>query len=285
MSPDPAELAPSRDPAAYGRRPLFTGVFFAWISLCLVCVLAGAAIARFALPPEFGRKAEPARVETPKAAPATEAPVTPTAATPPAATPADPGLADRVARLEGAQGRTDHAAASALAAASLSDAAATSRPFADELASLAPLFPDSADLRALRPLAIQGAPTHAALAAALPDAAAQAAQAVGQPDKDAGFLAKVWAAITKVVILRRVDDTAPGAEGVLARAQSRAATGDLEGALGLIDTLPATAREALSDWSTPAHRRADIDHHIARLRAQALADLTPPPQSRPGAAR
>ena len=132
MSPDPAELAPSRDPAAYGRRPLFTGVFFAWISLCLVCVLAGAAIARFALPPEFGRKAEPARVETPKTAPAAEPPVTPSAAAPPAATPADPGLADRVARLEGAQGRTDHAAASALAAASLSDAAATSRPFADE---------------------------------------------------------------------------------------------------------------------------------------------------------
>ena len=276
MSPDPAELAPSRDPAAYGRRPLFTGVFFAWISLCLVCVLAGAAIARFALPPEFSRKAEPARADTPKAAPPpAEGPVTPPIATPVAPAQADQGLAERVARLEGAQGRTDNAAAAALAAATLSDAAATSRPFADELAGLAPLFPDSADIRALRPLAIQGAPTRAALAAALPDVAAQAAQAAGQPDKDAGFLARIWAAVAKVVIIRRIDDAAPGAQGVLARAQSRANAGDLEGALGLIDTLPAPARDLLADWSAQAHRRAGIDHHIARLRAQALAELTP----------
>ena len=48
-APDPAELAPSRDPAAYGRRPLFTAGFFVWLSLCLVCLAAGGVAARFAL--------------------------------------------------------------------------------------------------------------------------------------------------------------------------------------------------------------------------------------------
>ena len=46
VAPDPAELAPSRDPAAYGRRPLFTAGFFVWVLLCLVCLAIGGVAGR-----------------------------------------------------------------------------------------------------------------------------------------------------------------------------------------------------------------------------------------------
>jgi len=49
LAPDQAELAPSRDPAVYGRRRLFTPGLFAWIVACVTCVALGAAIGLFGL--------------------------------------------------------------------------------------------------------------------------------------------------------------------------------------------------------------------------------------------
>ncbi|HEY5107725.1 MAG TPA: hypothetical protein VII73_13310 [Caulobacteraceae bacterium] len=45
--PDPAELAPSRDAAEYGRRGLMSSGYWAMISFCVLCILAGMAIVRF----------------------------------------------------------------------------------------------------------------------------------------------------------------------------------------------------------------------------------------------
>src|SRR5438128_2721549 len=109
--PDPSELAPSRDPADYGRTRLFSTAFWAMISLCVLCVLAGAAVVKFA-PAIWKRSPEaaaPARGLAAPAGPATAAPA-PVAAAP--ATP-DPGaaLSDRLGRLEGDQARTVDAAA------------------------------------------------------------------------------------------------------------------------------------------------------------------------------
>ncbi len=64
--PDPAELAPSRDPAAYGRARILSPTFWAMMSLCVLCVLAGVAIVSYA--PKFW----PVRV-SPSPAPATAA--------------------------------------------------------------------------------------------------------------------------------------------------------------------------------------------------------------------
>ena len=116
-APDPAELAPSRDPAAYGKRRLFTATFLAWIVLCLICLGGGALIGRFALPPPAqpqgpGPIAEPAPRGAPSAPvspPAASATTAPPSSTAPAA--ADSALSDRVARLETASSQASGAAA------------------------------------------------------------------------------------------------------------------------------------------------------------------------------
>lgn len=59
VMPDSAELAPSRDPADYGRKPLFSRGFWAVIALCLFCILAGAGVTKFG-PLLFPAKGAPA---------------------------------------------------------------------------------------------------------------------------------------------------------------------------------------------------------------------------------
>lgn len=281
-APDPAELAPSRDPAAYGKRPLFTGAVFAWIVVCVLCLVVGAAVGRFAL-----ASSEPAsQPPTPEAAtraasaPAADAPSPPAVAaaapSPTSQAGADSGLSDRVARLETASSRVGDAAAQALAAATLSTAAAGPAPFGQDVAAYARLVPGDPDLAALAPLAARGAPSRAALAAAFPDLASAAAAASRTPGPDAGYLAHLWAALGKVVIVRNVDPRRGGVDGALARAQDAAAAGDLEAAVRDTDALPTPARVVLADWRAAAQRRVEIDRLIGDLRARALAGLAQP---------
>jgi hypothetical protein len=287
-APDPAELAPSRDPAAYGRRRLFTGGFFGWIVLCLICLAGGAAIGRFALTPTEPQTPPAAELTTHAQGAAPSAPLqgaSPGLATPPlapAAAPPSPGapdaaLGDRVARLETASAHVNDAAAQALAAASLSTAAQGPAPFDQDVTAYARLVPGDPDLAALAPLAARGAPSRAALAAAFPDLASAAAAASRTPGKNAGYLAHLWAVLGKVVIVRNVDPGAGGVDGVLARAEAAASAGDLETATRDIDVLPAPARAALADWTAAAERRIQIDRLIGQLRVRALAGLAHPP--------
>lgn len=283
--PDPVELAPSRDPAAYGRRPLFTVTFFAWTSLCLLCLFAGWAVARFGVQLSPAARIEPA---TPEVAmrPAAVAPSTPLqpATSPPANAQvgglAVDALAARVARLEAESSHGADAAAAALAAADLSEAAQSPAPFSQDLAVYQRLAPNSPDLAALAPLAARGAPSRAELVASLPDAASAASAAAHQPSKDAGLFSRLAGWIGRVVIIRRVDPRAPGVDGALARAEGQAAAGDLEGAVASLQRLSGPARAAIDDWLGAAQRRIEIDRRIAAIRAEALADLLQPSGAR-----
>ncbi len=273
--PDPAELAPTRDPAAYQRRPLLSAGFWVMLVFCALCLAAAVGVVTFG-PRLFAPHRPDAAVQPAPAPPATSAytplPVPPGPA--PAVAPADvAGLTSRVARLEGDEARALNAAAGALAAAALSDAAAGPRPFADQLAAFARLLPGSPDALALAPLAAQGAPTRAALAVELSGIAADVSVATHAPAKNAGFMDQLAYAISRVVNVRRVDAQATGADAVLARAERRADDGDLEGAISLLDTLSPAARQTLAPWRERAVRRIAIDNHIAGLRAQAVADL------------
>jgi hypothetical protein len=285
-APDPAELAPSRDPAAYGRRPLFTSGLFVWVLLCLACLLIGGVVGR------FGFQAEPTpRLDTTAApevtprltsgapAAATSGPTSiapPSSGAPPPASGADAALSDRVARLETATSKQNEAAADALAASSLSVAAEGAAPFDRDLAAFERLAPDDPDLSALAPLAVRGAPSRATLAATLPDFATAAVVAAREPARNAGFLSKLWAMIGRVVIVRKLDPAGPGVDGALSEAQGEAAAGDLEGAMRTLQRLPPAAQAQLAEWTAQARRRIEIDQHIAAIRARALAALAPP---------
>jgi hypothetical protein len=281
-APDPAELAPSRDPAAYGRRPLFTSGFLVWVLLCVACLAIGGVAGRFAFPSEPAAKPDAAALSdaSPRppqliAAPPASGPLTaPTSSAAAASTGADAALVDRVARLEGASSRQTQAAAEALAAASLSVAAEGAAPFDRDLAAFERLAPDDPDLRALVPLAVRGAAGRATLAATLPDFEAAAVVALREPAHDAGFLTKLWALIGKVVIVRKVDPAGADVDGLLAQAQGHASAGELEDAVKTLQRLPPAARGRLGDWIDAANRRIEIDQRIAAVRARALAALS-----------
>jgi hypothetical protein len=281
LASDPVETDAPRDPALYARRRLLGPGFWALIVFGIVCVAAGAALARFG-PTWFSHPKAPAAVEQPAAAaPAPQAGVAqplygaPGAAPVPAPAPESvTQLEGRVTLLEAGQQRALDAAGAALAAATLMDAARTARPFAEELAGLERVLPLSPDLRALGRLAQAGAPTRAGLAAEFETLTARAAVAARDPGRNADFLAKLQHALSSIVSIRQVGTTQGSTpDAVLGRAQRLLNEGDIEGALATTETLPIPAQTVLAPWRSAAERRVEVDRHIAAIRADALAGL------------
>jgi hypothetical protein len=215
LAPDPVDSDAPRDPALYGRRRLLGPGFWALIAFGIVCVAAGAALARFG-PTWFSGAKTPPAVQQPAASatPAAQAgPGQPLlrraqrAAVSPPASEDVAQLEGRVAVLETGQQRALDAAGAALAAATLADAARTARPFAEELASLERVLPLSPDLRALTRLAQDGAPTRAGLAAEFETLAGRTAVAARDPGRNADFLARLRHALSSIVSIRQVGST------------------------------------------------------------------------------
>lgn len=271
------QLSAPRDPGSYGRRRASGLGIGALVLFGIACVAGGYGLARFGpeLYPEKPRST--ATAEAPQAI-APQAPPPPTLqadeAFPPPAIADDGSIVRRLEALEADRARLSSAAASALAASSLMQAAQGSRPFDQELKALAAIAP-SLDLRALALDAERGAPSRAALAASFPDYAARAASAARAPGDDAGVLARIGYALSRVVALRRVRDVpGEGSDAMLARAERQIADGDVVGALATLEALPAGAKDALGPWRERAERRARIDREIGRVRAQALEELS-----------
>ncbi|WP_334161553.1 COG4223 family protein [Phenylobacterium sp.] len=285
--PEPAGLSAPRDPAEYRPKARRGAGRWAVIALCVVCVLAGAAVgivvprllaARPGLPPvaESPPAAEPA---LPPAQPAPAAPDT-LVVTPAASSAEIERLTARVAALESQEESASRSAAAALAAAALMEATQGARPFSAELATLRAAAPDLPELGALERLAETGAPTRAALAAGFPDYAARAATAARAPGEGAGLADRVGHALAQVVSIRRVGEvTGDGVDARLARAERLVEDGDLDAALRVLDGLSPAAREAMAPWRIRAERRAEIDRRAAALRARALRDLGEPARS------
>ena len=281
LAPDPVEIDAPRDPALYGRRRLLGPGFWALIVFGMVCVAAGAGLARFG--PTWFPHAKTPSAGQPSASSATPpqaAAVSPSYGAPsvavsrPAASEDVAQLEGRVSALEAGQQRTLDAAAAALAAATLADAARTARPFAEELAGLERILPLSPDVRALARLAQDGAPTRAGLAAEFETLTGRAAVAARDPGRNADFLARLRHALSSIVSIRQVGTTQGSSpDAVLGRAQKLLNEGDIEAALAAVETLPPSAQTVLAPWRAAAERRVEVDRHIAAIRADALADL------------
>jgi len=277
---DASDITAPKDPAEYRPKPLLGATFWAMIALCVLCVLAGVAVASF-LPRWLAPRPAPhsAGPATPETAQASAAPAaSPGAAALPAPEPAYAPdvarLAARVGVLESRQSHVAQAAAAALAAATVAEASQGSGPFAEEVASLSAAAPPSPELLALSRLAQAGAPSRTALASTFPEYAARAASAGYAPGEKAGIMDRIAYMLSKVVSLRRVGDV-PGdsVDAVLARAERAVGDGDLDRAFRALDRLPPAARDAMGPWRARAERRAEIDRDAQALRARALQDL------------
>jgi hypothetical protein len=280
-TPDPVDsgdLDLPRDPADYGPRRRGLGLaFWSMIVFGLLCVLAGVAIGRFG-PMWFPVKPAPPPQAAPTAPASAVEPIrlNPAAMATPAGSPdADAGaLGERVDRLEADQLLVARAAGEALAAASVSEAAGSSGPFADQLAPLTRLSADSGDWRTLEQIAQTGAPSRSSLAAEFADLADRAAVASRRAPEGAGLLTRLAHTLEAVFTIRRIDRlTGDDPDAVLARAQRQVDDGDLDGALKTLEALPPAGREPLADWRARAQRRLEVDRLVAAIRADAARDL------------
>lgn len=287
-APDPSEITPPTDPAVYGRPRRFGVAFWAVIALCVLSVVAGAAVTKFAPRIWAGTPESPAAAVSlapelldinPQAPPSHVGAVP---ATDPAAPSAEiAALQTRVAALEAGQTRTINAAAAALAAASLAEATAGSGSFETELAALERILPLSGEVRSLRPYAENGVPSRAALRADFDSVAARAAVAARDPGERAGFFARAAHALSAIVTIRRVSAGGEGPDAILARAGDAVTEGDLEGALKILRDLPPKAAQAMAPWRGRAQQRVAVDRQVAAIRAQALSDLMAVSRDRP----
>lgn len=199
-----------------------------------------------------------------------------------AAAPAPAGLAKgdasalsaRLDRVESEHHALVEAASAALAAASLSQASDTGRPFVTDLDALSRVLPDSHQVDALRALAEHGAPPRAVLVAEFPDMARRAAYASRAPVEGSGWLAQAAHAVGVLFTVRRTDQlSGSGPDAVLARAEHRLNDGDLDGAVHELDSLPPKGREAAAPWRDRATRRMQIQNRVAAIRLEALKGL------------
>ena len=277
---DTPEITAPKDPAAYRPKPLLGVTFWAMVAFAVLCVLAGVAIANLGPRWLAGRSAPSAATPPTAAEPAAPSPAAAATASPaalppaPAISPDVERLGARVTRLETQQAHASQAAAAALAASVVVEAAQGSAPFAEELAAFRALSPPSPELQSLERLAQTGAPSRIALAASFPDYAARAASAARAPGDKAGLGDRIVYALSRIVSLRRVGDVpGDGVDALLARAEREVEDGDLDRALRTLDRLPPNAREAIAPWRGRAERRAEIDRNAQALRAGALQAL------------
>ncbi len=280
-APDPAEIVAPSDPALYARRRVMGPSVWIWLVLCVLCAILGAGVARFG-PTLFPARSAPGEISAPPSArPVAERPPlgsalpVETGETALAAPVADVARLDgRITALESSQRGVADAAAAALAASSLAEAAGTSRPFAPELAGLERVLPGSPNLRALEPLSRMGAPTRAGLAVQFSNLAGRAASASRDPGAEADLFARIRYALSSIVSIRHVGSTQGSTpDAMLARAQALLDEGDVEGAVAALDPLPDPAREVLGPWFAAASRRIEVDRQVAAVRTEALAGL------------
>ncbi len=257
--------APDMDPGSRGGRrggpasPLF------WLSLGsgLTCVLA--AIAFVLIAPHLTHG------PTPPATPATSPPPPATAATP-ATAPAPIAPSLTLAAPPG--GALAQAAEFALAAANISEAAESGRPFPRQMTVVAALAPTSRAVQLLAPVADRGAPTLAVLTAEFPETARRAAYASRAPAKTSGFWARLSYGLNVLFTVRRTDHlSASDPDAILARAEHQLYEGDLEAAIHTLDALPAKGRDAASAWLDRAKRRLQVQTALELLREDGLQAL------------
>jgi len=287
-APEPEDLSVSdlpRDPADYARRRPGPPISF-WFMIVFgfICIAAGTVVglfgARLFAPrpaPEPAAAVGQASDGSAGAASLNPAPVGPVLTDANAAPPPPAQLSALSQRFDGLaadQRRTASAAGEALAAAELSEASQSSRPFADQLASLDRILPDSSALRALRPLAALQTPSRTALASDFVDQADHVAVVSRAAPKGAGLVAQITHALAGVFAIRRIDKlTGNSPDAVLARAQRQVDDGDLENALTTLNALPPQGLKAIAPWRARAAQRVEVDRLVAAIRVSAAEDL------------
>jgi hypothetical protein len=159
---------------------------------------------------------------------------------------AEKAIEQRVARP--AVGGADQAGRIAFVAVALRAAAERGDPFAQELSAAKALAPDAAMLAPLEPYATTGVPRPLVLARELSQVAPAMLNAAGPP-QEGGIIERLQQNAERLVRIRPINEGAGDAPGtVVARAEVKAAHGDIAGALAEVARLPDAVRAPAQGW-------------------------------------
>jgi hypothetical protein len=188
-------------------------------------------------------------------------------------------LSDVQTTARSAAAGSDRASRLAVAASALRNAIEHGDPFTAELAIVKPLAPDPNAVALLEPFAASGVPGNAALGQELSAILRPILRASGEPVRDGGFLDRLQANAEKLVRIRPVGEETRGDDrpAILARAEQRAAQGNISGALTELAKLPGDAREPVQGWIGKAEARNRALDAGRRLAADAVAALKTAP--------
>lgn len=171
-------------------------------------------------------------------------------------------LAARIAALEEAtrsvdekiaravkSAEADRAGRLAFVATTLRAAAERGEPFEQELAAARSLAPDARALSSLEPFAATGVPRTTTLARELARLSGPMVSAAGSAPREGGILDRLAQNAERLVRIRPISE-APGDDAgtIVARAEAKAAQGDIAGALSELVQLPEPARAPAQAW-------------------------------------
>lgn len=185
------------------------------------------------------------------------------------------GLEQRIAALAEARAAPPPAnidfAADVGALNALSSAVRSGAPFAQELkAAQTRLGERAAELATLAPFAAAGLPTVKQLEARFTELAPQLLRG---PEPNGNFFERLVTNATRLVEVRPVGEpegSTPGA--IVARAETKLARGDLNGAIAEVESLPEPAKAAAAKWLEAARQRRDSDALLRRAVEAALKE-------------
>ena len=188
-------------------------------------------------------------------------------------------LNDMQTTLRSAAAGSDRASRLAVAASALRNAVEHGDPFTAELAIVKPLAPDANAVALLEPFAGSGVPGNAAFGQELAAIIRPMLRASDRPPSDAGFLDRLQANAEKLVRIRPVGEEVRGDDrtAILARAEQRAAQGNIPGALTELNKLPPDARVLVQPWIAKTEARNKALDASRRLAADAVAALKTAP--------
>lgn len=169
--------------------------------------------------------------------------------------------------------------ATVLAVNQLADALNRSGAFAPELESVRAIAAGDTDMApaigTLEQWSRSGVPTLGQIRAGFPAMAEAVAQTQFQSEGE-GWFDDVRNRLSALVTVRKVGDAAiagGGVDGALAQADAALASGDLAGAVNVIEGLEGPAADAASAWLGKARERLAADKALADLRTVAIAKL------------
>ncbi|MEM9234236.1 MAG: mitofilin family membrane protein, partial [Pseudomonadota bacterium] len=152
-----------------------------------------------------------------------------------------------------------------LALSDLEDSIESGEPFLRELDNIERISPTSRSFGALRDHATTGLLTDKELTGSYALAARRALSSAKREDAE-GPLSRLGANLSGLFSVRKVGDVegdTPSA--MIARAEARLESGDLQGAVDQLDGLTGPARDAFADWIEAAKAKAEVEREIEAL--------------------